>query len=58
MGGIISYILVTGAIVYLYSVKISLDNEDYMEEIKEGFMTSFSAFLVTWTAVYSGVYYS
>jgi len=56
--GIVSYLALTTLVVYIYSVNFNLDNDDVSEDVKEGFMTSFAAFLVTWTSFYSYVFFS
>lgn len=48
-------------IVYIYSLSFqSIDEEAYggaWELMKEGFMTSFAGFLVTWIIFYSGLHF-
>ncbi|XP_065082447.1 GEL complex subunit OPTI [Ochlerotatus camptorhynchus] len=55
------FALINCAIVYLYSTSFqSIDEEAYggiWEIIKEGFMTSFACFLVTWIIFYTGVHF-
>ncbi|XP_015790505.1 uncharacterized protein C20orf24 homolog [Tetranychus urticae] len=55
--GIASFVALNSIAVYLYSVRFNNDTEDIMEFVKEGFMTSFAGFLVTWTMMYSAIYY-
>ncbi|XP_058067076.1 GEL complex subunit OPTI [Anopheles bellator] len=47
--------------VYLYSTSFqSIDEESYggmWELLKEGFMTSFACFLVTWIIFYTGIHF-
>ncbi|RWS09382.1 hypothetical protein B4U79_14977, partial [Dinothrombium tinctorium] len=44
--GIALYMALNSAAVYLYSLRFNSDNENMMEYVKEGFMTSFAAFMV------------
>ncbi|KAF5272778.1 hypothetical protein FQA39_LY07805 [Lamprigera yunnana] len=59
--GLILFALVNAGIIYLYFSNFqSVDEEEYggaWELTKEGFMTSFAGFLVTWIIIYSGLYY-
>ena len=54
------YILINTVIIYIYSITYQkIDEDEYggiMDIIKEGFMTSFSTFLVFWIVVYSAFY--
>lgn len=45
--GIASFAAVNSAIVYIYSINFNEDQEDLLEYVKEGFMTAFSAFMVS-----------
>ena len=45
--GISSFAVVNSAFVYIYSINFNEDQEDLLEFIKEGFMTAFSAFMVS-----------
>ena len=53
------FVVCNAAIIYVYySVFQSVDDEEYggaWEMAKEGFMTSFAGFLVSWVTVYSAV---
>lgn len=53
--------IVNAAIIYLYYSNFqNIDEEEYggaWELTKEGFMTSFAGFLVTWIIIYTGLYY-
>ncbi|KAL5467217.1 hypothetical protein EMCRGX_G031417 [Ephydatia muelleri] len=55
------YLLLSALAVYLYfSVYQRVDEEEYggtWELLKEGFMTSFSLFLVNWIISYSAVHF-
>ncbi|KAL1377986.1 hypothetical protein pipiens_000572, partial [Culex pipiens pipiens] len=55
------FALINCGIVYLYSTSYqSVDEEAYggiWEIIKEGFMTSFACFLVTWIIFYTGIHF-
>ncbi|RWS23159.1 hypothetical protein B4U80_04486 [Leptotrombidium deliense] len=44
-------------IIWGFVVKFNSDNENMMDYVKEGFMTSFAAFMVAWTIVYSAVFF-
>ncbi|EAT48773.1 AAEL000245-PA [Aedes aegypti] len=54
------FALISCGIVYFYSTSFqSIDEEAYggiWEIIKEGFMTSFACFLVTWIIFYTGMH--
>ena len=54
------YALINAAIIYVYSITFQkIDEDEYggiWDIIKEGFMTSFSTFLVLWIVVYSAFY--
>ncbi|XP_055607730.1 GEL complex subunit OPTI [Uranotaenia lowii] len=55
------FALVNSGVVYLYSNNFQkIDEEVYggmWEVIKEGFMTSFACFLVTWIIFYTGTHF-
>uniref|UniRef100_A0A182JK09 Rab5-interacting protein n=1 Tax=Anopheles atroparvus TaxID=41427 RepID=A0A182JK09_ANOAO len=55
------FALVNCGVVYLYSNNFqSIDEEAYggmWEIVKEGFMTSFACFLVTWIIFYTGIHF-
>nr|CAG4643663.1 EOG090X0M4M [Ilyocryptus agilis] len=55
------FCLVNAGLLYVYFSSFqSVDEEEYggaWELTKEGFMTSFAGFLVTWTIVYSGIHF-
>uniref|UniRef100_A0A0K8TNV6 Putative rab5-interacting protein n=1 Tax=Tabanus bromius TaxID=304241 RepID=A0A0K8TNV6_TABBR len=59
--GLVLFAGISCGIVYLYSINFqSVDEEAYggaWELVKEGFMTSFAGFLVTWIIFYTGLYY-
>lgn len=48
-------------VVYLYAINFQNVDEDAYggawELVKEGFMTSFAGFLVTWIIFYTGLHY-
>ncbi|XP_025836722.1 uncharacterized protein RAB5IF homolog [Agrilus planipennis] len=58
--GLALFALVNTGVVYLYCTSIqNIDEEEFggtWELTKEGFMTSFAGFLVTWIIIYSGLY--
>ncbi|XP_026733227.1 uncharacterized protein RAB5IF homolog [Trichoplusia ni] len=58
--GLLLFVIVNAAVIYFYVNNFqSIDEEEYggMWEItKEGFMTSFAGFLVTWIIVYTGLH--
>lgn len=58
--GLLLFVLVNVAVIYIYVSNFqSIDEEEYggMWEItKEGFMTSFAGFLVTWIIMYTGLH--
>ncbi|KAM3960711.1 GEL complex subunit OPTI [Aphomia sociella] len=58
--GLLLFVVVNAAVIYFYVNNFqSVDEEEYggMWEItKEGFMTSFAGFLVTWIIVYTGLH--
>lgn len=55
------FVLVNAGITYLYFSNFQkVDEEEFggaWELIKEGFMTSFAGFLVTWIIIYSGLHF-
>ncbi|XP_039285036.1 respirasome Complex Assembly Factor 1 [Nilaparvata lugens] len=55
------FVLVNAGVIYVYfSTFQTVDEEEYggaWELTKEGFMTSFAGFLVTWIIVYSGLHF-
>ncbi|CAB3360123.1 Hypothetical predicted protein [Cloeon dipterum] len=55
------FAIVNAGLVYLYfSTFQNVDEEEYggaWELTKEGFMTSFAGFLVTWIIIYSGLHH-
>ncbi|KAH7642430.1 GEL complex subunit OPTI [Dermatophagoides farinae] len=55
--GLLSYMATSSAVVYLYSINVNDDSEDALTAVKEGFMTSLAAFLVTWILVYTYLYF-
>ncbi|KAL4706214.1 hypothetical protein ACJJTC_018398 [Scirpophaga incertulas] len=58
--GLLLFVIVNAAVIYFYVNNFqNIDEEEYggMWEItKEGFMTSFAGFLVTWIIVYTGLH--
>lgn len=59
--GLLFFALVNAGVIYVYFSSFQgVDEEEYggaWELTKEGFMTSFAGFLVTWIIIYSGLYY-
>ncbi|XP_036151262.1 respirasome Complex Assembly Factor 1 [Monomorium pharaonis] len=55
------FVIVNAGITYLYFSSFQqIDEEEYggmWELTKEGFMTSFAGFLVTWIIIYSGLHF-
>ncbi|XP_029032334.1 GEL complex subunit OPTI [Osmia lignaria lignaria] len=55
------FVLVNAGITYLYFSNFQqIDEEEFggvWELTKEGFMTSFAGFLVTWIIIYSGLHF-
>ncbi|XP_014288258.1 GEL complex subunit OPTI [Halyomorpha halys] len=55
------FVLVNAGIIYIYFSSFQcIDEEEYggaWELTKEGFMTSFAGFLVTWIIIYSGMHF-
>jgi len=60
--GLALFVLINAAVIYFYFSSFqNVDEEEYggpWELTKEGFITSFAGFLVTWIIIYSGLYYS
>ncbi|KAG6460336.1 respirasome Complex Assembly Factor 1 [Manduca sexta] len=58
--GLLLFVVVNAAVIYFYVNNFqNVDEEEYggMWEItKEGFVTSFAGFLVTWIIVYTGLH--
>ncbi|CAH0398602.1 unnamed protein product [Chilo suppressalis] len=58
--GLLLFVVVNAAVIYFYVSNFQkIDEEEYggMWEItKEGFMTSFAGFLVTWIIVFTGLH--
>ncbi|XP_033755485.1 uncharacterized protein RAB5IF homolog [Pecten maximus] len=58
--GLVIFFAINCGVIYLYYGSFQkVDDEDYggpMEILKEGLMTSFSTFLVTWIILYSSLY--
>lgn len=46
----------TNDITAVLIVNFNEDHEDAITGVKEGFMTAFASFLVTWIIVYSSLY--
>ncbi|KAK9877964.1 hypothetical protein WA026_020182 [Henosepilachna vigintioctopunctata] len=59
--GLMLFVLANAGIIYYYFTNFqNIDEEDYggvWELCKEGFMTSFAGFLVTWIIIYSGLHF-
>lgn len=59
--GIVLFAAINASLLYLYfSGYQSVDEEEYggvWELTKEGFVTSFASFLVTWIIVYTGLHF-
>ncbi|XP_019870284.1 respirasome Complex Assembly Factor 1 [Aethina tumida] len=59
--GLALFALINAGIIYFYFTNFQcIDEEEFggaWELTKEGFMTSFAGFLVTWIIIYSGLYY-
>lgn len=55
------FVVVNAGVIYVYFTSFqSIDEEEYggaWELTKEGFMTSFAGFLVTWIIIYSGLHF-
>ncbi|XP_063535285.1 GEL complex subunit OPTI [Cydia strobilella] len=58
--GLLLFVLVNAAVIYFYASNFqNIDEEEYgglWEITKEGFMTSFAGFLVTWIIMYTGLH--
>ncbi|CAH2265706.1 respirasome Complex Assembly Factor 1 [Pararge aegeria] len=58
--GLLLFVIVNAAVIYVYVSSFqNVDEEEYggMWEItKEGFMTSFAGFLVTWIIMFTGLH--
>ena len=59
--GLASFCLINAGSLYLYANNFqSVDEEEYggpWEMVKEGFLTSFAGFLVSWIGVYSALHF-
>ncbi|XP_058810226.1 GEL complex subunit OPTI [Phymastichus coffea] len=59
--GLLLFVVVNGGSLYLYFSSFQqVDEEEFggaWELTKEGFMTSFAGFLVTWIIIYSGLHF-
>lgn len=55
--GIALFGVVNSAIVYAYSINYNEDPDDALTAVKEGFMTAFASFLVTWILMYTHLYH-
>lgn len=59
--GLVLFAGISCAFVYIYAINFQeIDETDYggaWELVKEGFMTSFAGFLVTWIIFYTGLHY-
>ncbi|XP_014216141.1 uncharacterized protein C20orf24 homolog [Copidosoma floridanum] len=59
--GLLLFVLVNAGSLYLYFSSFQqVDEEEFggaWELMKEGFMTSFAGFLVTWIIIYSGLHF-
>jgi hypothetical protein len=58
--GLAAFGLASSAYCYIYCQLFNIDEEEYggiWEIVKEGFMTNFASFLVTWIIVYSSLHY-
>ncbi|CAD7013129.1 unnamed protein product [Ceratitis capitata] len=59
--GLVLFAGISCGIVYIYAINFQgIDEEAYggaWELVKEGFMTSFAGFLVTWIIFYTGLHY-
>ncbi|KAI2807442.1 hypothetical protein RDWZM_004995 [Blomia tropicalis] len=54
--GIISFVIFNSAAVFVYSINFNEEHEDAFTGVKEGFMTAFASFLVTWIIIYTSLY--
>ena len=61
LAGLVTFGLINAGSLYVYSNNYqSVDEEEYggpWEMVKEGFMTSFAGFLVSWICVYSAFHF-
>ncbi|KAH9397083.1 PREDICTED: uncharacterized protein C20orf24 homolog [Rhagoletis zephyria] len=55
--GILSFVAANSAAVYIYSLNFNEEQEDAITGVKEGFMTAFASFLVTWIIIYTTLYF-
>ncbi|CAH1119653.1 unnamed protein product [Phaedon cochleariae] len=59
--GLLLFVLINAGLLYIYFTSFQNIDEDEFggvwELTKEGFMTSFAGFLVTWIIIYSGLYH-
>ncbi|KAL1518280.1 hypothetical protein ABEB36_001924 [Hypothenemus hampei] len=59
--GLALFIVINAVVLYLYYSNFQgVDEEEYggpWELTKEGFITSFAGFLVTWIIIYTGLHY-
>ncbi|CAH1101081.1 unnamed protein product [Psylliodes chrysocephalus] len=59
--GLVLFAVINAGVIYFYFGSFqNVDEDEYggaWELTKEGFMTSFAGFLVTWIIIYSGLYY-
>ncbi|ALC42019.1 CG12107 [Drosophila busckii] len=59
--GLVLFAGISCGVVYLYAINFQNVDEDAYggawELVKEGFMTSFAGFLVTWIIFYTGLHY-
>ncbi|XP_070506199.1 GEL complex subunit OPTI [Chironomus tepperi] len=58
--GLIAFGLCSSGYVYLYCTTHNIDDEEHggiWEIVKEGFMTNFASFLVTWIITYSCMHF-
>ncbi|KAM7344766.1 GEL complex subunit OPTI isoform 2-T2 [Cochliomyia hominivorax] len=59
--GLVLFAGISCGVVYIYAINFqNIDEEAYggaWELVKEGFMTSFAGFLVTWIIFYTGLHY-
>lgn len=59
--GLATFGVINAGTLYVYTNNFqSVDEEEYggpFEMVKEGFLTSFAGFLVSWICVYSALYF-
>ncbi|XP_066148358.1 GEL complex subunit OPTI [Euwallacea fornicatus] len=59
--GLALFVMINAGVLYFYFSNFqSVDEEEFggpWELTKEGFITSFAGFLVTWIIIYTGLYY-